>query len=93
MLQMLGIRKVVPPDGPDQIITEVTICQEDLRFVSGANFTPLNKLSQIVVTPNVLVLFSDSLKGQLIMKLQQQGATVESLKCDESKDQVFQNLI
>ena len=71
MLQTLGLRKPTPLDGPDEIISEVTICQEDIRFVSATNFTPLNKLSQIVVTPAVSVLFSDSLKGQLTMKLQQ----------------------
>ena len=76
-------------DGPDQIITEVTLCQEDVRFVSAGSFTPLNKLSQIVVTPIVHVLMSDTLKGQLTIKMRQLGASIESMKCEESKDHVF----
>lgn len=77
MLQMIGIRKVCSSDGPEAIIREIALTQEDVRFVSANTFAPLNKLSQIVVTPHVHVLFSDTLKGQLALKLQQMGANEE----------------
>ena len=63
MLQMVGIRPASPIDGPDQVITEVTVSCEDVRFVSASSFAPLNKLSHFVVTPHVHVLFSDHLKN------------------------------
>ena len=93
MLQMVGLRKPYDVNGPDQIITEVHLTQEDVRFVTANSFTPLNKLSQIVVTPSVLVLFSDQLKSQLEAKPLAQGQSPESLRCAESKDPVYENLV
>ena len=47
MLVMLGIMQPVDPNAPDKPITEIILIQEDFRFVSAADFHPLNKLKHI----------------------------------------------
>ena len=86
----------VDPTAPDRPITEIILMQEDLRFVSANDFHPLNKLKHIQAVDVVHVLFSDYFKCALAAEMKARGLAPngdEDLRCAESKDPVFQNLI
>ena len=79
--------------------------QEDVRFVSGTDFRPLNKLRHMHACDVVHVLFTDPFKTQLVAAMSKvptrainSGITARSqissdFRCAEMKDPAFLQLV